>query len=60
MNSYKLNGIAGHLCRSAIVNGLNITFCNIYKEVSHVTNDDIIVIKDGRRFKLKLEQVKDE
>ena len=33
MNAYKLNGVAGHLARRAIVEGLNVPFSQIYKEV---------------------------
>jgi hypothetical protein len=60
MNSYKFNGIAGHVFRKALVDNLNITFKNIYREVKDIESNGNIIMKDGRKFKLKLEQLKDE
>ena len=52
MNSWKLNGIAGHLTRQAIIKGLNITFMEIYKTVKSVNNEGIIETKDGKKYEL--------
>jgi len=63
MNSYKLNGQAGHYYRKAICEGLNIPHTEIYKTVMDISRDGIITTKDGRQFKVKLielNQNKDE
>jgi len=57
MNSYKLNGMVGHVCRSAICKELKISHTEIYKTVKNIGSDGTIHTKDGRVFKLKLEQV---
>lgn len=57
MNSYKLNGIAGHLTRQAICKGLQIHHTEIYKVIKDIGRDGTIRTKDGRGFKLNLEQV---
>ena len=58
MNSWKLNGIAGHLTRQIIIESLNIIPTQIYKIVKSIDNNGIIVLHDGRKFKLKLEELK--
>jgi hypothetical protein len=63
MNSYKLNGQAGHYYRKAICEGLNIPHTEIYKTVMDISLDGIITTKDGKQFKVKLiatNQNKDE
>ena len=63
MNSYKLNGQAGHHYRRAIWKGLNIPPSQIYKTVMSISNDGVITTKDGKQFKIKLielNQNKDE
>lgn len=60
MNSWKLNGMAGHLTRRTIINGLNISPLDLYKIVKDIDNHGIIVLHDGRKFKLKLEYLGDE
>lgn len=54
MNSYKLNGIAGHLTRNAICDGLNITRDELYRSVKNISNKGIIEDKNGNKYKLKL------
>tara|TARA_R110000772_G_scaffold62241_4_gene140018 strand:- start:2791 stop:2964 length:174 start_codon:yes stop_codon:yes gene_type:complete len=54
MNSYKLNGIAGHLTRNAICEGLNITGGELYRSVKEISNKGIIEDKKGNKYKLKL------
>jgi hypothetical protein len=57
MNSWKLNGVAGHLARRAIVKGLNITFCQLYKTVKTVTNENVIITQDGSKYCLTLTKI---
>ena len=57
MNSYKLNGQAGHHYRKTICEGLNIPHTEIYKTVMDISRDGIIITKDGRQFKVKLEEL---
>ena len=57
MNAYKLNGNLGHLARTAIVEGLNIHYIDIYHEVKDIQKE-VIITKDGKKYKLKLEEIK--
>lgn len=57
MNSYKLNGIAGHTCRAAICESLKIRPVDIYKVVKNIDRNGVIETTDGTKFKLKLEQI---
>ena len=59
MNSWKLNGMAGHLARQAINEGLNIHHTEIYKIVKSVSNDGTIETHEGKRYKLVLEEITD-
>jgi len=54
MNSWKLNGIAGHLTRQIIIESLNIVPTELYKTVKSIDNEGIITLNDGRKFKLEL------
>ena len=54
MNSWKLNGIAGHLTRQIIIESLNIVPTELYKTVKSINNNGIITLHDGRKFKLEL------
>lgn len=56
MNAYKLNGNLGHLARTAIVEGLNIHHVDIYCNVKDIQGE-IIITKDGKKYKLKLEEI---
>ncbi len=57
MNSWKLNGQAGHLVREAITKGLNIPFIDLYKTVKNIDNKGIIETKDGKKYKLELNEI---
>jgi len=57
MNSYKLNGIAGHTCRTAICESLKIRHFEIYKVVKNIDSNGVIETTDGTKFKLKLEKI---
>ena len=58
MNSYKLNGIAGHLTRTAICKKLNISSTEIYKAVKSISSNGIIETRDGKKYKLELIEIK--
>ena len=60
MNSWKLNGIAGHLARTAINKGLAIHHTEIYKVVKSIDYDGIIETHDGKKYKLTLEAIKND
>ena len=60
MNSWKLNGIAGHLTRCDIIKKLNITSTQIYKTVKSINNENIIETFDGKKYKLELKEIIDE
>jgi len=60
MNSWKLNGIAGHLTRWAIIKKLNIPSTQIYKTVKSINNENIIETFDGKKYKLELKEIIDE
>jgi hypothetical protein len=63
MNSWKLNGIAGHLTRQAIINSLNITFSELYKTVKsiyNINNINIIETQDGKKYTLILKEITDD
>ena len=56
MNAYKFNGIAGHLARRAIIDGLHICNSDLYKILKSVNYfTGVITLKDNRQFKLTLE-----
>lgn len=57
MNSYKLNGIAGHHFRYAVCKGLGIQPNEIYKEIKSISNEGTILTKDGRKFKLQIKEI---
>jgi hypothetical protein len=58
MNSYKLNGQAGHHFRTAICKFLGIHHTEIYKTVKDIDRNGVIELKDGRKFKIVLEELK--
>lgn len=60
MNSYKLNGMAGHLTRNAICEKLNIPFTEIYRKIKSISNSGIIETHDGKKYKLKLIDIKNK
>lgn len=57
MNSYKLNGRAGHYFRKAVCKGLEIEHTEIYKKVKDISSDGTIITKEGKKYKLKLEEI---
>jgi hypothetical protein len=58
MNPWKLNVIAGHLTREAICRHLDINHSEVYRAVKDVRNN-IIELKNGKIYKLKLEEIDD-
>ena len=60
MNSWKLNGIAGHLTRQIIIESLNIMPTELYKIVKSIDNKGIIILHDDRKFKLELKYLGNE
>jgi|SaaInlV_120m_DNA_3_1039746.scaffolds.fasta_scaffold12269_3 hypothetical protein len=60
MNSYKLNGNAGHHYRSMICKHLNIKHTEIYKTVKDIEKDGTIILHDRRKFKPILKEIKYE
>jgi hypothetical protein len=58
MNSWKLNGIAGHLTRQAISKSLKIHHTEIYKTVKIVHFDGTIETKEGKKYQLELKEIK--
>jgi len=62
MNSWKLNGQAGHQYRQAICRALKIPHTDIYKVVKDITKDGCIQLHDGREFIIMLlqKEIKDD
>lgn len=59
MNSWKLNGIAGHLTRQAIIEKLNIPFTEIYKTVKSINSDNTLETHNGKKYKIVLQEIED-
>lgn len=61
MNSYKLNGLAGHYFRMTICKFLNIHSTDIYKTVKSISSTEqnpcIIETKDGKKYELIIKEV---
>lgn len=57
MNSWKLNGIVGHITRSAIVKKLNIHHTEIYRKVKNIDINGVITTNDGKQYKLELTEI---
>jgi DNA-binding IscR family transcriptional regulator len=60
MNSYKFNGIAGHISRQTIARDLKIPLHHIYKTVKSIDYNGIIETHDGKKYVLELKEVTDE
>ena len=60
MNAYLFNGRAGQVFRQSIVNHLKINHSQIYRVVKSININGIIETKDGRKYKLKLEEIHEE
>ena len=56
MNSYRLNGMAGHFFRRAICKHFGIKHTEIYKHVKDMSGD-YIIMKDGSKYVLLLGKV---
>lgn len=61
MNPYKFHGQCGRLVMRVIANSLNVNVKDVYKIVKSIdttyTNSDI-VLKNGRKYKLTLKEIK--
>lgn len=61
MNSYILNGVAGHYFRMTICKFLNIHWKDIYKTVKSISSTEqnpcIIKTKDGKKYELILKEI---
>ena len=57
MNSWKLNGQAGHLARVAICRGLNIPHNEIYRQIKSINSTGVITDKEGKRYMLELREI---
>lgn len=57
MNAYKLNGKAGHFFRQAVCEKLGINHTEIYREVKNISDNGIITTREGKKYKLKLEEL---
>lgn len=60
MNSWKLNGQAGHYFRDAVCKGLNIQHTEIYKTVKSIDNHGVIETYDGKKYQLELKPLKEK
>lgn len=57
MDSWKLNGQAGHHYRQAICKALKIPHTDIYKTVKDIDRNGIITTKDGKQFIMELKEL---
>lgn len=59
MNSWKFNSTANYVLRAAIYNSLNISPLDVYKTLKSIGtySPDIIETKDGKKYKLVLEEI---
>ncbi len=57
MNAWRLNGIVGTVARIAICQSLGIQHNDIYKEVKNISVNGIIETKDGKKYKLELNEI---
>lgn len=60
MNSWKLNGMAGHITRCAISQGLEIKHYDIYKTIKNISMNGVIETKDGKKYKLELKEINEK
>ncbi len=59
MNSYKLNGKAGHAFRLAIISYFNIHPSVLYRSVKDI-NNNMIIMSDNKVYELTLKEIKYE
>ena len=57
MNSWKLNGHAGHYFRQAVIKGLCINHSDIYKTIKDIDKNGVIETKDGKKYQLELKEI---
>ena len=57
MNSWKFNSIAQHVLRIVFHKQLNIEYSDIYKTIKDINADGEIETKDGKKFKLVLQEI---
>jgi exopolysaccharide biosynthesis protein len=61
MNSYKLNGMAGHYFRMTVSKFLGIHWNDIYKTVDIIESTQqkpcVITTKDGKKYELILKEL---
>ncbi len=57
MNSYKLNGMAGHTFRSAVCKFFSIPHTDIYKKIKDISSDGIITTDDNKKYKVILKEI---
>lgn len=58
MNSWKLNGQAGHLTRQAIIKELKMKPSSLYRAVKSIDNNGIITVYNNRKYEVVLKEVK--
>jgi len=58
MNSWKLNGQAVHQFRQVLIRDLKIHNEDLYWTVRSISTNGIIETKDGKKYRLKLEEIK--
>jgi hypothetical protein len=59
MNSWKVNGISGHMFRQAIINYFKLEPSSIYRAIKDVDSvNSIVTMYDGKKYKITLEEIK--
>lgn len=59
MNSWKLNGISGHMFRQAIINYFKLEPSSIYRAIKDIDNvNNTVTMYDGKKYKLTLKEIK--
>jgi hypothetical protein len=59
MNSWRVNGISGHMFRQAIINYFKLEPSSIYRAIKDVDCvNSIVTMYDDRKYKLTLEEIK--
>jgi hypothetical protein len=59
MNSWRVNGISGHMFRQAVINYFKLEPSSIYRAIKDVDCiNSIVTMYDDRKYKLTLEEIK--
>jgi len=58
MNSWKMNGQAGHHLRNAIAISLEVHHSQVYKEVVDIDLKGIVSTNNGKTYKIRLVKIK--